>query len=206
MASSGLKSPPLSAKASRSKKFRIGLVGVGHRGYRTHFTGLLGSRSEHVVAVCDTNEQARTTFAAAHPDIPTFDSVQEMINSHEFDFIIISIPHKFHFDCISTIAAAGIPVLKEKPVAESYEEFVQLSELPVDIGVTFQKRFEPRYIQLQKLLPQIGKIASFRATLAVGIEDLESSWRASDGVGVTVCVVSSFVFDFVTIGSSIVFC
>lgn len=163
------------------------MVGVGHRGYRTHFTSLLGSRSEHVVAICDTNEQARTTFEATHPNIPTFDSVQEMLNAHAFDFIIVSIPHKFHFDCISTIAAAGIPVLKEKPVAETYEEFVQLCELPIDIGVTFQKRFEPRYIQLQKLLPQVGKIASFRATLAVGIEDLERSWRASDGVGVTVC-------------------
>lgn len=80
-------------------------------------------------------------------------------------------------------------MLKEKPVAESYEEFVQLSELPIHIAVTFQKRFEPRYIQLQKLLPQAGKIASFRATLAVGTEDLERSWRANDGVGVAVCAM-----------------
>lgn len=170
----------------REKKYDIGLVGLGHRGYQTHFLGILGSRSERIIAVCDTSEQVRTAFNASHPDIPIFASLQEMLDAHTFDFVIVSVPNKYHFECIKSVAARGVPVLKEKPVADSYEELTQLVELPVKIGVTLQKRFEPRYTQLQKLLPHVGKAASFNAKLGLSIEDLERTWRAGDGVGVTV--------------------
>lgn len=43
-----------------------------------------------------------------------------------------------------------------------------------------------RYIQLHKLISLIGKVTAFRATLAMNIADLESTWRAADAVGVTV--------------------
>lgn len=84
-------------------------------------------------------------------------------------------------------------ILKEKPVADSFEEFEELCNLPVKIGITFQKRFEPRYRSIESLLPQIGQVASFRATLAASIYDLDATWRAEHDVGTTVsCGPSSF--------------
>lgn len=168
------------------RQYKIALVGIGHRGYKTHFLSSLGSRSESIVAVCDVDKTTLSAFSAKHPDVPAYSSLVDLLRKHRLDFAIVCVPHKFHMGCISLLSKAGIPVLKEKPAASSPEEFRQLASMAVRIGVTFQKRFEPRFIQFEKLLPLVGDIASFRATLAVNIENLESSWRASDGVGVTV--------------------
>lgn len=119
-----------------------------------------------------------------------------MLGGHTLDFVVVCVPHRYHLDCITTISNWGIPVLKEKPVAESREEFLQLLSLPVKVGVAFQKRFGPRFTQFEKLLSQVGEIASFRATLALTIEDLERTWRATDGVGVTVGFFSPSVLFF----------
>ena len=171
----------------KERHYNIGLVGLGHRGYKTHFLNIVGSRSESIIAVCDANEAALAAFSTKHPDVPAYPSLAHLLRHHKPDFVIVSVPHKFHMDCVTLLSKAGVPVLKEKPIAGSSDEYLQLLSMPVKIGVTFQKRFEPRFVQFQKLLPLVGDIASFRATLALSIEDLEATWRAADGVGVTVC-------------------
>jgi predicted dehydrogenase len=181
ISSSAAVSPP-----GHERHYEIALIGVGHRGYKTHFLNTVGSRSESIIAVCDANDATLAAFSAKHPDIPAYRSLVDLLRYHRPDFVIVCTPHKFHVDCILLLSKAGIPVLKEKPAANSLEEFGQLTSLPIKIGVTFQKRFEPRFVQFEKLLSEVGKIASFRATLMVNIKDLESTWRAADNVGVTV--------------------
>lgn len=165
--------------------YRIALIGIGHRGYKTHFTSLHGSPSEAIVAVCDANKQTLSQFSAKHPDIPAYESVQALLSQHKPDFALVCLPHTVYGKCTQALAAAGIPILKEKPAANDVEEYEGLLKLPVPIGVAFQKRFEPRYHQLVSLLPLLGRVVSFRAVLARNIENLASSWRAS-GVGVAV--------------------
>jgi hypothetical protein len=70
------------------------------------------------------------------------------------------------------------------------DEFIQMSALPVKIGVTFQKRFEPQFIHLMKLLPLVGDVATVQASLTLNIEKLDATWRASSGVGTAVCPFS----------------
>ncbi|KDQ13839.1 hypothetical protein BOTBODRAFT_160129 [Botryobasidium botryosum FD-172 SS1] len=175
-------SVPVRAAQSR---YRIALVGVGHRGYNTHFLNVADSRSESIIAVCDVHPHIIDTFRTRHPNVPAYSSLTELLREHKPDFAIVAVPHKYHNSVISQLAAAKIPALKEKPTATSLEEFAQLKAMNIKIGVTYQKRFEPRYLQFQKLLPLIGDVTSFRATLAMNIEDLESTWRAADAVGVT---------------------
>ena len=169
------------------RHYNIGLVGLGRRGYKTHFLTVEGSRSESITAVCDPNEKTLAAFQAKHPDVPAYRRLEDLLSHHKPDFCVVSVPHKYHVACASILAEAGVPILKEKPIADSADEFLRLSSLPVKIGVTFQKRFEPCFVQFKKLLPLIGNVASFRATLTKSIQDLESTWRA-DGVGVTVSV------------------
>ncbi|UNI23781.1 hypothetical protein JDV02_009581 [Purpureocillium takamizusanense] len=163
--------------------YHIALIGIGHRGYKTHFASLHGSPSESIVAVCDANKQTLGQFSGKHPDIPAYESIEELLAQHKPDFALVCLPHTVYGKCVDALAAAGIPILKEKPAANNIEEYEGLLKLPVPIGVTFQKRFEPRYHQLVSLLPLLGRVVSFRAVLARNIENLASSWRAS-GVGV----------------------
>ncbi|KAH7929945.1 PLP-dependent transferase [Leucogyrophana mollusca] len=178
-------SVPSIAPCLTESKFRIALIGIGHRGYNTHFLNVLDSRSESIVAVCDIHPSSLDAFQAKHPSVPAYTNVLDLLKDHQLDFAIVAIPHKYHLSVISQLAAANVPVLKEKPAASSLVEFAALRSLNVRVGVAYQKRFEPRYIQFQKLLPLIGDISSFRATLTMNIEDLESTWRAADAVGVT---------------------
>lgn len=171
------------------KHFNIALVGIGHRGYNTYFVSMASSRFASIIAVCDTSENALAAFRVKHPEIPAYTSLVKLLENHTPDFAIVSVPHKYHVECVSQLSAAGIPVLKEKPVVNSFEEFEMLMKLPVKIGVTFQKRFEPRFMQFQKLLQSIGKITSIRANLMMNIKDLDSTWRAEDNVGVTVSLL-----------------
>jgi predicted dehydrogenase len=180
--------PHIIGKASL-KHFRIILVGVGHRGYNTYFMNVVSSRFVSIVAVCDASDDIISKFHAKHPQVPAYTSLVVLLENHTPDFAIMCIPQKYHLQCVLQLSAAGIPILKEKPVANSLEEFGVLKQLPVKIGVTFQKYFEPRFVQFQKLLSLVGKIMSFRATLTMDIKDLETTQEAEDNDGVTVSLV-----------------
>ncbi|KAJ5354026.1 NADP(+) coupled glycerol dehydrogenase [Penicillium brevicompactum] len=74
--------------------------------------------------------------------------------------------NRLHADCIRQLAAAGVPVLREKPVANSEADFEELCRSNTTVGVVFQRRWQARYIHLKSFLPLVGRILSVRATLA----------------------------------------
>jgi hypothetical protein len=180
-------SPTMSEKRNKSP-LKIAIIGIGHRGYNTHFLSIIeNQRSWNVVAVCDTSEATRIRFASKHPGIDVYAGVEDLLRGTKgLDFAIVCLPHQSHLQCCKALARAGVHILKEKPVAESPEEYLELLKLPVKIGVTFQKRFEPRYLAVRDLLPHVGQIASFTGTLTASIASLDATWRAQDDVGVTV--------------------
>lgn len=169
-----------------ARGYSIALVGLGYRGYRSHFLSLHDSPSITVSAVCDTNLAALESFSVTHRGIPTYSTLPQLLERHIPDFAIISVPHTAHTECITALAAKRVAVLKEKPVAESIDEYNWMTNLPVRIGVTFQKRFEPHFLHFRSLLPLVGRVAAVEASLALNITSLEETWRASSGVGVTV--------------------
>ncbi|KAL4779402.1 NADP-dependent oxidoreductase domain-containing protein [Aspergillus varians] len=168
-----------------SRAYSIALVGLGYRGFRSHFRNLVDDPSVSITAVCDTNRVALEAFSATHQGIPTYCSLPQLLQSHTPDFAIVSVPHSAHAQCITTLAAKGIAVLKEKPVAESIAEYEWMTSLPVRIGITFQKRFERHFLHFKSLLPLVGDVAAVEASLALNITNLEETWRAASGVGVT---------------------
>ncbi|KAF4338999.1 Aldo keto reductase [Fusarium beomiforme] len=169
---------------SGHRRYNVALVGLGHRGYRTFFK-CLQSASFNMVSVCDTDSNKTIIFSQSHPDVPVYSSIEAMLADCKPDFAIVCVPHQYHKGCVDILANSGVPVLKEKPVAESAEDFRKLVCVPIKIGVTMQKRFEPRYIQFKSLLSLVGEIASIQARIVLNVQDLASSWRASQGVGVT---------------------
>ncbi|KAF9777767.1 hypothetical protein IL306_004335 [Fusarium sp. DS 682] len=169
---------------SGHRRYTVALVGLGHRGYRTFFK-CLQSQAFNIVGVCDIDSKKTLNFSQNHPDVPVYSSIETLLADCKPDFAIICVPHQYHKECVGILADAEVPILKEKPVAESAEDFRQLICAPIKIGVTMQKRFEARYIQFKSLLSLVGEIASIQARIVLNVQDLASSWRASEGVGVT---------------------
>ncbi|KAI1452115.1 DegT/DnrJ/EryC1/StrS aminotransferase family-domain-containing protein [Annulohypoxylon moriforme] len=168
---------------SNGKRYNVAIIGLGHRGYKTHFLSLHGSPSESVVAVCDVDKTRLDKFSSIHSDVPAYLSVEELLSKHEPDFALLCLPHRAYGPCIATLTRAGVPILREKPAAENIDEFNKLVQSPVKVAVAFQKRFEPRYHQLASLLPMLGRITSVRAVLARNFENVGTGWRAL-GIGV----------------------
>ncbi|KAJ5210108.1 hypothetical protein N7491_009920 [Penicillium cf. griseofulvum] len=173
--------------SEQKRDYNVALIGLGWRGYRTHFLSLVDSPSVSVVAVCDTDQNTLQSFSAQHPTIHTYSSITQLLQHHTLDFAVLSVPHAFHLDCVVALSEKGVPILKEKPVAESCDEYSQMRNFSVPIGITFQKRFEPQFLHLKSLLPLIGDATAIQASLTLNITHLDENWRADTGVGVTVC-------------------
>lgn len=164
-------------------RYQVALIGLGSRGYKTWFECLRESSSISISAVCDSKPATLDTFAARHPNIPTYSSLESLLQVRKPDFAIVSVPNRLHADCIRQLAAAGVPVLKEKPVANSEADFEELCRSNTTIGVVFQRRWQARYIHLKSFLPLVGRILSVRATLAGQYDPPQNGWRVLDNVG-----------------------
>ncbi len=96
---------------------RVGIVGVGvigtaHAG--AIFDGLVDKMT--LCALCDNDKCRLASLEKDFPEIPLFESYEDMIKSGLIDAVIIATPHYFH-PIIATYAfKKGLDVLSEKPL------------------------------------------------------------------------------------------
>jgi predicted dehydrogenase len=121
--------------AARRKPIGIGQVGLGvisgvHReGYRC--LGL------PVVAGCDPAPAARDRFAAQEPEATVYDSLDNLLADEKVGVIDLATQHhrETRIPVLERIAAAGKPVLIQKPFAMNYADAVEAAELLEHAGV-----------------------------------------------------------------------
>lgn len=83
---------------------------------------------------------------------------------HQFDYCVVSSPTHTHKDMALKLAALGVPVLIEKPLALSVEEALEISEAFESLGllgaVGHIERYNPAIIALREKLESglLGKI------------------------------------------------
>src|SRR5690242_2405799 len=87
--------------------FRLGLVGAGRMG-RTHLRALAVSDTIRITAIAD-------PVATTQAPLPHYADVTAMLNAGNLDGVLIAAPTPNHLSLIETIAAAGLPILCEKP-------------------------------------------------------------------------------------------
>ncbi|KAJ5728128.1 NADP(+) coupled glycerol dehydrogenase [Penicillium malachiteum] len=176
-------------------KYHVALIGLGSRGYKTWFSSLQKTSSIAVTAVCDNNPKTIESFASRHPDIPAYTCLDQLIQHQRPLFSILSIPNRVHADFVARLSAAGIPVLKEKPIAECAMDFQNLCAYAATTGVVFQRRCQPQYLYLKDFLPKLGKLISIRASIVGQDDPPEDSWRMMDNVGTFVSSLPPRIHD-----------
>ncbi|KAM3544471.1 hypothetical protein ARSEF1564_002583 [Beauveria bassiana] len=159
------------------------IIGLGSRGQRTWFESLRTSSKISVSAVCDSNAAILDGFASRYPETPAYSSLERLLEHHRPDFAIVCVPNKYHIHVIQHLEAARVPCLKEKPIAGTVEEFLHLCSLKTKIGVTFQRRWQPRYKHFSQLLADIGRPLSVRATIVGHYDPPKDGWRVRHNVG-----------------------
>jgi myo-inositol 2-dehydrogenase/D-chiro-inositol 1-dehydrogenase len=133
--------------------FRLGLVGAGRMG-RTHLRALEGSTAVAVTAVVEPVASARAAIADTGRAV--FEHVAQLLDAGGIDGVLITAPSDRHLEIVTQVAAAGLPILCEKPCGLSSAEIRSAEEVVERHGVPFQVAYWRRYVPaLQALRTRI---------------------------------------------------
>jgi predicted dehydrogenase len=106
---------PRGLRAAPSDQLRLAFVGVGGWG-RSSIASLA---AQHYVAFCDVDEVRAAETFAAHPTVPRYRDVRQLLDRHgqEIDGVVITTPDHSHYPLAMACMEAGRNVYLEKPMA-----------------------------------------------------------------------------------------
>jgi len=118
---------------------------------RTHLRALAGS-TVVVTAVVEPVEAVRTEVEADGVDV--YSTVAELQARGSFDGVLIAAPTDLHVELVETFAAAGIPILCEKPCGLRAADTATATHTAAAAGVLLQigywRRFVPELVELRR--------------------------------------------------------
>lgn len=145
---------------------RLALVGGGRMG-RTHLDALASSEAVEVTAAMDPVPGAREALAAR--GLATHASLDELVAAGGFDAALIAAPSDIHGEVVAALAAAGVPMLCEKPCGVSSATAAEAARAARDAGVLLQvgywRRFVPELVALRDRIAagELGEISLVRS-------------------------------------------
>jgi predicted dehydrogenase len=111
------------------------MLGFGYWG-RNLLRNLIANARCDVVGLCDGREAARREAADKYPDVPGFAGFEEALTQAEADAVVIATPSGLHPEHIRTALSAGCHVFVEKPLAETVEDAVAVTDMARAGGLT----------------------------------------------------------------------
>ena len=139
---------------SEPDRTRIALVGAGRMG-QVHLGALRSSEEITVVAVVEPFAPTRERLQAE--GLVVYESVQQLLGSAAMDAVLIAAPTDQHPELVGTFAAAGIPMLCEKPVGVSLGDAERATSAAADAGVLLQVGYWRRFVpELRHLRERIA--------------------------------------------------
>jgi myo-inositol 2-dehydrogenase / D-chiro-inositol 1-dehydrogenase len=138
-----------------SARLRVAVIGAGRMG-RTHLAALAGCRRAAAVAIVDPDAAARERAGA----LAGFATVDDLLAAGGCDAAIVAAPTDLHVELVRRLAAAGVPILCEKPCGLTAEDAAAAAQAAAGAGVLLQvgywRRFVPELIGLRERLRSGG--------------------------------------------------
>jgi predicted dehydrogenase len=155
-------------------ELRVGIVGVGEHGIRSHIKPILEMPEARLAAVCDLDEARCREVAPAGAAI--FTKYEDLIADSSIDAVIITTPDRFHCQQLAAAIAAGKHVLVEKPIAERHEDMAILRATLSDaekrglvVSSCHPRRFDPPFLwmrdNLDRFRDDLGAVTEMRFDL-----------------------------------------
>lgn len=171
-----------------TRKIGVAVIGAGAIG-RTHIDTL--TRME-TLALCALVDPAASGAAlAASHGVPCFADVEALLAAGIAEAAIVATPNETHLPVSEALLKAGIPVLLEKPVAESLDSALRLIGVAEETGVPLlvghHRRHNP-IIRAAHAAIHGGRIgdlvmATVTCSLAKPPSYFEAAWRRMPGAG-----------------------
>lgn len=168
---------------------KLAVVGVGLVG-RRHATAIKRLRGVKLSGLVESS-QSKLSIEQEF-NVPCYDHVGELLDSVEVDGVIIATPTPSHIELGQAIVKAGIPVLIEKPLANSSADALELVNLAdtnnVSLLVGHHRRHNPLIQKAHELIShgEIGEVRAVHANCWFYKPDHyfdEAPWRKLHGAG-----------------------
>ncbi len=159
-----------------SKRIRWGILSTANIALKRFIPGAAASHNGSVAAIAS-RDGARARDAAARLGIATaYDSYEALLADPDVDAIYNPLPNSLHAEWTLKAAAAGKPVLCEKPLAVSSAEAQEMIAGCQRHGVllmeAFMYRFHPQHARVRELLATgaIGELRAVRTAFTFMLE------------------------------------
>lgn len=135
-------------------RLRVAVVGAGYFAQFHHHAWTRLSRTE-LVAVCDL-DALKAKSAADQAGARGFSDLGEMLDAVAPDLVDIATPPETHDALVRQVAAHGLPVICQKPLAPTHDEAVAVVEAAEAAGVMLAVhenfRFQPWFRETRRLI------------------------------------------------------
>jgi predicted dehydrogenase len=143
---------------------RVALIGLGMVS-RTYADAIRNSGSVELVGVCARSEASRERFLSANADLAAVAMTAEEIAADPgIGFAILTTPPNARAEIVGKLAAAGKPILMEKPVERTLAGATRLVELceakGVPLGIVLQHRARPVVAELRRVMSDLGPLVA----------------------------------------------
>lgn len=146
-----------------SRKFRVAVIGAGFMG-SMHASIFSHEPRAELVAVVDRDiERAMALAGELGGNVKAYASHVDLLAAEDLDLVSICTPDHLHLEPALAIAAKGINLFVEKPIASTMEDAAKIVEAcktaGVKLGIGYLLRFDPRYYKARELITtgKIGK-------------------------------------------------
>ncbi len=153
--------------------------------------GLIGNKramalgDAELVACADINIKAAKGFSIKHGGIPFFENGEELLQSVEFDIVILAATHNALPQLIRKSLEYKKHVLVEKPAGRFFQELDGLKELAIankcKVRVGFNHRYHPSFIKAKEIFQSgvLGELMFIRGRYGHGGRiGYNKEWRA----------------------------
>ena len=138
-----------------------------------------------LVALAESNDARRSALAETS-GLRTFANWREMLVNCQLDAVYIATPNDSHAEIIEGVAAAGLRVLCEKPVATNLRDLERIRRCsnhePAFFQTAYDQRYHPAHLRLAKRISEgvLGTVTQIRVHYACWVDDGWNKVSATD--------------------------
>jgi myo-inositol 2-dehydrogenase / D-chiro-inositol 1-dehydrogenase len=132
---------------------RLALIGAGRIG-RLHARAIESSEQVRLTAVAEPRDQAAAEVI--RPGIRRAADVAALLREGDFDAVVIAAPSSTHVELVRALAAAGVPILCEKPCGIRSDDARAAAAAAAAAGVPLQVGYWRRFVsELRELRSEL---------------------------------------------------
>lgn len=154
---------------------RWGIIGCGNVTEVKSGPGFAKAERSSLIAVMRRDAAKAEAYADRHGVAKWTDDADALIGDPEVDAVYVATPPSSHKDYVLKCAAAGKPVLVEKPMALTGRQCAEMTaaceRAGVPLFVAFYRRALPRFLKIRELV-ESGAIGEVRSVVVEQYEPL----------------------------------